>query len=94
MKTMCTYSIYQQIARVSLPGGEEREFEITPMADAAVRGYLEIIEVIVENGGQINAINEVRKSFSLPLLSLPLSSPPPTPLSLLIVSFLSHTMRA
>ena len=29
------------------------------MADAAVRGYLGIIEVIVGCGGQINAINEV-----------------------------------
>ena len=50
---------YHQIALISLPGGEEKEFEITPMADAAVRGHLEIIEVIVEYGGQINAINEV-----------------------------------
>lgn len=32
------------------------------MADAAVRGHLEIIETIVENGGQINAINEVYES--------------------------------
>ena len=53
------YAISHQLARVSLPGGEAREFEITPMAVAAVRGYLEIIEIIVQYGGQINAINEV-----------------------------------
>ena len=62
-----------QVTRVSLPGGEEKDFEITPMADAAVRGHLEIIEIIVEYGGQINAINEVSSlSHSLSLsLSLP-----------------------
>ena len=74
MRNLC-----HQVSRVGLPRGEEREFEITPMADAAVRGYLGIIEVIVGYGGQINAINEVSLSLallpslcSLPLFLLPL----------------------
>lgn len=52
------------------------------MADAAVRGYLGIIEVIVGYGGQINAISEV--SSLPPSLSLSLCLPlsvfiPPSP---------------
>ena len=42
-----------------MPGGQLTEFDITPVADAAVRGFLDIIQILVDYGAQINAINPV-----------------------------------
>ena len=51
-----------QVAKFSLPGSQMREFEITPMADAAARGLLEVMQVLMDYGADINAINEVGQS--------------------------------
>ena len=61
----CVYNILIQVARFSLPGGQVTEFEITPVADAAVRGFLEIIQILVDYGAQINAINPVSTNTSI-----------------------------
>ena len=40
-------------------GGIETPVQMTPLADASARGRLEIVQVLVENKAEVNALSEV-----------------------------------
>ena len=52
-------AVYFQVVQVTVPGGEVIEVGVTPLAEAAIRGFLEVIQTLVDYGAEINAINAV-----------------------------------
>ena len=48
-----------QVVELALPGCQLTKFEVTPMTDAAIRGLVDVIQILVDYGTQINALNVV-----------------------------------
>ena len=48
-----------QLTTVDQPDGGSYTVEMTPLADAAARGNLDIVQVLVDGRAEVNAISEV-----------------------------------
>ena len=50
---------YLQRINLTLAGSNSYPMEMTPLADAAARGLLGIVQVLVDSRAEVNAISEV-----------------------------------